>query len=93
MQVFTLNRASCTVLIAFLCCGVALQILGVQISFWQLDGSSDLVECTLLEGFGIIAAGPEFAPLVSYTLSSDVYDPTRRLPSLPLLFRPPLIVI
>lgn len=80
-------------LIAFLCCGIILQILGVQISFWHLDGSSDLVESTLFEGFVIIAGGPVFSPLVSYTLFADRDDAPCQLPPRPRLFRPPLLVI
>jgi hypothetical protein len=49
--------------------GTILQMLGMNVTFWNLDGSSDLLESSLLEGFTIISIGlvlsPMFRPLYS----------------------------
>jgi hypothetical protein len=76
--------------IALLCSSVVLHILGVQIAFWDWDGSSDLVASAALEGFTVISVGTLVFAFASYTIFSERCDPAHRLLPPHLLFRPPL---
>ena len=57
-----LNRLLRIALISFLCLGVFLQILGVPISFWNLNCADEAVTATMLCGFAIIT-NESFLPL------------------------------
>ena len=49
-------------LITVLCIGVAVQMLGVPLSLWELDGSSDIAGSSILEGFAVISNEPVLFP-------------------------------
>lgn len=89
MRLSTNIRSSSLLLIGLLCVGILLQILGAPLTFWDLDGSCDLVESSLLEGFAIVSDEPVLSPLLrSSSLSST--DPLT-CPFAPqyLFFHPP----
>lgn len=52
-------------LIGVLCLGVLLQILGVSISFWDLDGWYDSNNSLLLDGSAIVTSALSAHPLFS----------------------------
>ncbi len=90
MRLSTNIQSSSLLLIGLLCVGILLQILGVPLTFWDLDGSCDLVESSLLEGFAIVSEEPLLSPILrSSSLSST--DPLA-CPLAPqyLFFHPPL---
>jgi hypothetical protein len=49
------------VLIGLLCLCVTMQILGVPVSFGEMNEAEDLVESSLLEGFSLPSAVPELS--------------------------------
>ena len=75
-------------LIALLCIGVMLQILGAPLTFWDLDGSCDLIELSLLSAVAIISAMPLLSPLLGSLYISEV-SLTYRLSPEDLFFHPP----
>jgi hypothetical protein len=58
------------VLIGLLCFCVTMQILGVPISFWDMDETGDLVESSLLEGFSLPSVGTAISVSLHRSLSS-----------------------
>jgi hypothetical protein len=78
------------VLIGLLCFCVTMQILGVPISFWDMNESEDLVESSLLEGFSL----PSLGIAISVSLHRSLYSPSPPLEHDILLaqslFHPPL---
>ena len=44
--------------IGLLCLGVLLQMLGVAISFWDLNGTDDLLSNSILTGFAVLSDDP-----------------------------------
>jgi hypothetical protein len=86
-QVFTL------LLLGLLCVGVTLQMLGVSVAFWDLDGSSDLVESLLLEGFAVLFGEPVLPPLLQFLFASVWITLVYRLLRPHILFHPPVPVL
>jgi len=56
--------------IGALCLGVLLQMLGVSVTFWNLNGSDDLLSTSILTGFAVLADGPGLAPRLLATFTS-----------------------
>jgi len=48
--------------IGLLCLGVLLQMLGVSVSFWDLNGSDDLLSNSILTGFAVLPDDPVLFP-------------------------------
>jgi hypothetical protein len=76
------------ILIVMLCLSVAIQMLGVPISFFHLDDLLDLVESSVLEGFSLASSLVSWNPLSQsspvnvctlpmyrFTTGSDVFHP------------------
>ena len=85
----TTRRWNVLLLIGLLCVGVLLQILGAPLTFWDLDGSCDLVELSLLVAVAIISATPVLFTIPgSLHVSEDslIY----RCSPLHVFFHPPL---
>jgi hypothetical protein len=76
--------------IGLLCLCVTMQILGVPVSFWDMNETEDLVESSLLEGFSL----PSTAPELSVSRYRKFYSPSPPLKYDILLaqslFHPPL---
>ena len=89
---YRLTHRFCHVLllISLLCAGNMLHMLGMPLTFWDLDGSCDLVEDTMLEGLAILSAIPVLSPLFQSLYVSET-DPLvyRRSPQA-LVFHPPI---
>jgi hypothetical protein len=60
-----LSRACLLLTIGLLCLGVLLQMLGVAISFWDLNGSDDLLITSILTGFAVLSEEAVFLVLDS----------------------------
>lgn len=61
----SLTTSSATILlltIGALCLGVLLQMLGVSVTFWNLNGSDDLLSTSILTGFAVLPDDPGLAP-------------------------------
>lgn len=86
----TNSRCNALLLISLLCVGITLQMLGVSLAFWDLNGSSDLVESSLLEGFAIISTEPVLSPIFRSLYSSDTVSLTYQRSPQHLFFHPPL---
>lgn len=85
-------RWNALLLIGLLCIGVLLQILGAPLTFWDLDGSCDLVELSLLVAVAIISGAPVLFPILgSWSLSEEAFM-HRRSP-LHVVFHPPLPIV
>ena len=52
---------SLSLLAILLCCCIVLQVLGTPISLWNVLGSEDLVQASLLEGFSTPSHQPTFS--------------------------------
>lgn len=52
------SRAILLLTIGLLCLGVFLQMLGVSVSFWNLNGTDDLLGNSILTGFAILSEDP-----------------------------------
>ena len=83
------SRCRFFLLIGLLCLGVLLQILGMPLTFWDLDGSCNPVESSLLEGVAIISAGPVLSPVLHALYLSNTHSPAYRLSAQYLFFHPP----
>ena len=79
--------------IAVLCLGVCLQILGVSISFWDLNGSDEVLSNSILTGFATLSDTPWLSPLLrslfTFIATASVYHSI----FLYRLFRPPLLTV
>jgi len=89
MGLSTNIRSSFLLLIGLLCIGILLQILGVPLTFWDLDGSSDLVESSLLEGFAIVSNEPVLSPSLQSLYLSNTHSLAYLLSPQYLFFHPP----
>ena len=79
-------------LIGLLCISLLLQILGAPLTFWDLDGSCDLVELSLLVAVAIISGTPVLLPILrSWYLSEDAL--MHRHSPLHVVFHPPLPIV
>jgi hypothetical protein len=87
MRVTTISRL---LLIALLCAGVFLQMLGAPISFWDLDGSEDDLVSSLLLGLAIPSAPAHFSTPLFSLLPPHASVPARYF--LDEHFHPPLSV-
>ena len=76
-------------LIGLLCVGTLGQMVGLPVTFWDLDGSSDLVESSLLEGFAIISVKPTLFPIFRSMYSCETVSVAYRLSAQHLIFHPP----
>lgn len=56
--------------IGALCLGVLLQMLGVSVTFWNLNGSDDLLSTSILTGFAVLPDDPGLAPRLLATFTS-----------------------
>ena len=56
--------------IGALCLGVLLQMLGVSVTFWNLNGSDDLLSTPILTGFAVLPDDPGLAPRLLATFAS-----------------------
>ncbi len=80
------------VLIGLLCFCVTMQILGAQVSFWDMDmnETEDLVESSLQEGFSLLSLGMA----ISVSSHRSLYSPSPPLDQGILLartlFHPPI---
>jgi hypothetical protein len=76
--------------IGLLCLCVTMQILGVPVSFWDMNEAKDLVESSLLEGFSL----PSLGIAVSVSLYGSLNSPSPPLEHDILLarslFHPPI---
>jgi len=57
-------------MIGALCLGVLLQMLGVSVTFWNLNGSDDLLSTSILTGFAVLPDDPGLAPRLLATFTS-----------------------
>jgi len=79
--------------IAVLCLGVCLQILGVSISFWDLNGSDDVLSNSILTGFAVLPDDPGLPPVLR-SIFTLIVSPSVYQALLPYrLFRPPLVIV
>jgi hypothetical protein len=63
---------------------------GASLSFWDLNGSSDPVEASVLESFTVISAEPVLPPPLRFLFPPIVIPLAYRLSFLHPLFHPPL---
>jgi hypothetical protein len=56
------SAAILLLMIGALCLGVLLQMLGVSVTFWNLNGSDDLLSTSILTGFAVLPDNSELAP-------------------------------
>ena len=89
---FPILRWSVLLLIGLLCVGVLLQILGAPLTFWDLDGSCDLLELSLLLSVAIISATPVLSLLCGFLYVSEATLAYRLSPQ-HLFFHPPLPIV
>ena len=73
-----------------LCLGILLQILGVPVSFWDLNGSDDPFTTSLMIGFAVLPSRLVESPLLqcirAFTKTEPSYQRLRQY----MLFHPPL---
>jgi hypothetical protein len=79
--------------IAVLCLGVCLQILGVSISFWDLNGSDEVLSNSILTGFATLSDDPWLSPLLRSLFAFIVTASMYHSMFLYRLFRPPLSTV
>ncbi len=80
-------------LIGLLCVGITLQILGASLSFWDLDGSSDPIESSLLEGFSIVSMQPVLWTIGQFLIRLNTGGPIYQFLAEDLFFRPPIPIV
>jgi hypothetical protein len=89
----TSKRAILFLTIAVLCLGVCLQILGVSISFLDLNGSDDVLSNSILTGFATLSNDPWLSPLLrslfAFIATASFYQAMLSY----RLFRPPLVTV
>ena len=56
------GRAILLGMVGLLCLGVLLQMLGVSVTFWSLNGSDDLLSTSILTGFAVLPDDPGLSP-------------------------------
>ena len=76
--------------VSALCCGVILQMLGVPVTFWDLDDTADFFSTSLLEGFAVPSNGPMVFPWSRAVFAAIVGERLYYSLSPPLVFHPPL---
>lgn len=79
-------------LMLLLCLGTVIQMLGVPMSLWDLEGTSDPVASSLLEGFAIISDPINMNPLSMSQRVSDSRPPAYRVSPQYLFFHPPPLI-
>jgi len=78
------------VIVALLCFGTLMQMLGVSVTFWNLEGSSNPLESSVLEGFALISRTPVVSPTFECCLlktASSAYDSCQAT----MYLRPPIM--
>ncbi len=90
MRPFTWRSLARLLVVSVLCCGVMLQILGVTVTFWDLNGSSDLVASSLLEGFAVLPGDPVLSPILPSWVTAIVEEDAHRDLREQMVFHPPL---
>jgi len=85
------NRSWVLVLMCALSLGILFQILGTDISFWDLVGLGNVIESTELDVFAVIPLVPWLALLWSGTILPDILCRGSSLTP-HLIFRPPVYV-
>ncbi len=80
-------------LIGVLCVGILFQMLGMPLSFWDLIGSYDLIESSLLEVCAIVPAMPMVSPMFRSLYLCEMGSLAYRLSPQSLVFHPPLQLI
>lgn len=89
----TSNGSILFLTIAVLCLGVCLQILGVSISFLDLNGSDDVLSNSILTGFATLSNDPWLSPLLrslfTFIATASIYQSMLSY----RLFRPPLVTV
>jgi hypothetical protein len=77
-------------MIVLLSFAVLLQILGVAVSFWDLNGSDDPFSISLMTGFAVLPSASVMSPvlqcLLGFTITGSSYQHLRQY----MLFHPPL---
>lgn len=77
-------------MILLLCLGVLMQILGVAVSFWDLNDTDDPFAASLITGFAVLPADSVMSPLLQtllgFTLTGASYEHLAH----GMLFHPPL---
>ena len=86
------RRWNALLLIGLLCVGIVLYMLGAPLTFWDLDGSCDLVELSLLSAVAIISATPLLF-LAQGALDTSEVSLAYRLSPLHVVFHPPLSIV
>ena len=77
-------------MISLLCLGILLQILGVAVSFWDLNGSDDPFTTSLLSGFAVLPSESVLSPLVHCLFAIIAIESSYQYLRQDRLFRPPL---
>lgn len=77
-------------IVSLLCVGILLQILGVAVSFWDLNGSDDPFTTSLLSGFAVLPNESVLSPLLHCLFASIVAGSSYQYLRQDMLFRPPL---
>jgi hypothetical protein len=82
-----------TLLTVILCCTIVCEILGVPVSFYNLDGSSDLLETSQLEGFSITSGAMVLSMVGQYLVPLMIRKQDYRYLDVQSLFRPPIVFV
>jgi len=72
-----------------LCCCIVLQVLGTPISVWNVLGSEDLVQASLLEGFSTPSHQPTFSASSGQQYHSTPAPVTHEILLATPIFHPP----
>ena len=87
------RRVMLTLIIGMLCFGVLLEMLGVSVTFWNLNGSDDLLSTSILTGFAVIPDDPGLSPVLR-SRSEERRTASHYRFLLPQgLFHPPLVIV
>lgn len=80
-------------LIAFLCMGVFLQILGAPVSFLESDGSEDIFISSLLTGACVHTEDQHIPPFSSFLSAVSISARHYSFQHESLLFHPPIFAL
>jgi amino acid permease len=86
-------RVPRTLLVVILCCSILCQILGVSISFYNLEGPSDLIEASQLEGFSITSGTMVLSVVGQHLIALMTRKQDYRYSYVHSLFRPPIVFV
>ena len=81
-----------TLLFGVLCFSIVSQILGLPLSFSNLEGTSDLLEAPQMEGLSMVSSYPNMTPTLTSFLCLETSHSPYRFLSTRSFFRPPLSV-